>query len=69
MCIYPNPFIFRQGLRIANLIITPVVCGLLMAAVGKFKSRRGKEILRLDSFAYGFVFALSMALVRFLRQE
>lgn len=53
------------GLRIANLIITPVAVGLLMCVLGAWRARRGAPLLRIDKFAYGYLFALSLALVRF----
>lgn len=61
----PTLFISAQWLRIANLLVTPVVAGLLMEALGSWREKRAQETIRLDTFAYGFLFALSMALVRF----
>lgn len=60
----PSLFIKSEGLRYANLIITPIVAGLVMAGIGSWRRKRDKEIIRLDTFFYGFCFALSMALVR-----
>lgn len=61
----PALFITSPWLRIANLILTPVVAGLLMERLGAWRERKDQETIRLDTFAYGFLFALSMALVRF----
>jgi hypothetical protein len=36
-----------------------------MAAIGAWRARRGEPVLRIDRFAYGYLFALSLALVRF----
>jgi hypothetical protein len=36
-----------------------------MGAIGAWRRRRDKAVIRLESFAYGYCFALSMALVRF----
>jgi hypothetical protein len=36
-----------------------------MALIGIWRDRRGQEPIRLDRFAYGYLFALSLALVRF----
>lgn len=33
--------------------------------LGRMRRRQGKELIRLDSFMYGFVFALAMTLIRF----
>lgn len=52
-------------LRILNLLLTPVFGGAAMMLVGAWRRRREQHVVRLDSFAYGYLFALSMALVRF----
>lgn len=54
-----------EELRLANLVFTPIVVGLLMAALGAWRAWHGQIILRIDRFSYGFLFALSLALVRF----
>ena len=51
--------------RVANLVVTPVSAGLFMSLVGVWRRRRGEDVVRLDRFAYGFLFAMAMALVRF----
>jgi hypothetical protein len=51
-------------LRVANLVITPVVAGASTAMIGSWRRRRDQDLVRLDRFAYGYLFALSMALVR-----
>ena len=63
--LFPQLFIEAQWLRVANLLLTPLAAGLLMEAIGSWRERRDKEVLRLESFAYGFCFALGMAVVRF----
>ena len=62
----PNLFIMSEWLRIANLVITPIAAGGVMGAFGAWRRRRNEELIRLDRFAYGFLFALAMALVRFI---
>lgn len=51
--------------RVANLMVTPIAVGLIMGAIGAWRTRRGDSLLRIDSFSYGFLFAFSLALVRF----
>lgn len=53
-------------LRILNLIVTPIACGLIMAKLGQIRARREQRIMKLDTFLYGYLFALSMAIVRFV---
>ncbi len=52
--------------RMLNLFLTPVLAGLSMMVVGAIRRRKGQELVRLDRFGYGFLFAFGMALVRFL---
>jgi len=62
---FPNSFIDRPEYRILNLFITPIVAGLAMALIGRRRRKRGQDRIKLDSFSYGALFALSTALVRF----
>jgi hypothetical protein len=62
--IAPTLFIGSHGGRIANAIVTPVIAGACMAAIGAWRRRRDQEAILLDRFAYGYLFALVMALVR-----
>ena len=64
--LFPTPFLVSRFGRIANVIATPLVAGGVMATFGAWRRRRGEELLRIDRFAYGFLFAFAMALVRFL---
>lgn len=66
LLIFPNSFIRSERFHGINLIITPVICGLAMSALGWLRGRQGQSVLRLDSFLYGFLFAFMMALVRFV---
>jgi uncharacterized membrane protein len=51
--------------RLANLVVTPVLAGLVMALLGRWRARRGDPVLRIDRFACGYLFALAVAVVRF----
>jgi hypothetical protein len=63
--IVPEVFVKAPWLRVANLLLTPVASGLIMAWIGTWRSRREKEVIRIETFSYGFLFAFSMALMRF----
>ncbi|MEI6715175.1 MAG: hypothetical protein WCO60_15560 [Verrucomicrobiota bacterium] len=63
--VHPALFITSQVGRLANLIGTPIVVGLVMGAMGGWREKRGDTVLRIDRFACGFGFAVAMALVRF----
>ncbi len=53
------------ALRLLNLLLTPVAVGLFMCAMGIWRVRKGQAALRIDRFAYGYLFALLFALIRF----
>ena len=64
--VFPRSFIRSERFHGINLLITPLVAGFVMGAVGRWRARHGETLLRLDSFVYGFLFAFAMALVRFV---
>ena len=66
LLIFPRSFVRSETFHGISLLITPVVSGLAMGALGRWREGRGETLLRLDSFVYGFVFAFAMALVRFV---
>lgn len=61
----PTYLVKGKGLRIANLLFTPICVGLAMSGLGAWRARHNQAVLRIDRFAYGFMFALGVALVRF----
>lgn len=65
LLLFPSLFMDTRSAQIANLILAPVAAGLAMVALGSWRRRHGQEVIRLDRFAYGYLFALAMAAVRF----
>jgi hypothetical protein len=65
LLVFPDSFVRSRNFHGINLIITPLLAGLAMAGIGRLRERKGQTIIRLDSFAYGFLFAFAMASVRF----
>ena len=65
LLVFPEPFVRSERFPGINLIITPVLTGLAMSAIGRLREKQGKYSIKLDSFVYGFLFAFAMALVRF----
>lgn len=61
---FPNNLV-PEPWRLLNLVATPFAVGALMVAMGAWRARRGQPVLRIDRFAYGYLFALALALVRF----
>lgn len=64
--LFPNLFIDARWLRVVNLLLTPLAAGFIMETIGAWRERREKDVLRLESFTYGFCFAFAMAVVRFV---
>jgi hypothetical protein len=50
--------------RWLNFVVTPLMAGFSMVLLGKLRARRGDPLLRMDHFAYGYLFALAVAVVR-----
>lgn len=61
---FPN-YLVPGAWRVANLIATPIAVGCFMVIMGAWRARRGEPVLRIDRFAYGYLFALGVALIRF----
>ncbi len=62
---HPLHFTKTLGMRIAALILVPLAAGAIMSLIGSWRQRRDRLLIRLDRFAYGYLFALAMAVVRF----
>ncbi|MBT9507946.1 hypothetical protein [Rhodoferax sp.] len=54
-----------QPWRLVNLVITPLAVGGIMVFMGAWRAKRGQSVLRIDRFSYGYLFALSLAFIRF----
>jgi hypothetical protein len=63
--LFPVHWVKGDTLRLVNLGMTPVLTGLLMSVIGRWRAHRDQELLRIDRFSYGYLFALSLGLVRF----
>lgn len=64
LAVAPNYLIKDPNYQIINLIITPIIIGICMAALGGLLRRRNKTVLAFDSFVNGYAFALVMSLSR-----
>jgi hypothetical protein len=63
--LFPHHLVHPTRLHGISLLISPILTGLLMAQIGRIVQRWGRKPVRIESFGYGFIFALAMALVRF----
>lgn len=65
LLIFPHPLVHPSQLHGISLIISPIVTGLMMSWIGSILRGRGKKVVQIESFRYGFAFAFGMALIRF----
>lgn len=62
---FPDYLMANAQWRVLSAACTPVAAGLCIAALGAWRARRGQAVLRIDKFAFGYLFALAFGLVRF----
>jgi hypothetical protein len=66
LLVFREHFIKDSALRVLSLIFTPLLAGLVMWAIGRWRMRRQLDSIRLESFAHGYLFALGMGLIRYV---
>ncbi len=66
LLVMPNAMAHTQFMRIGTLLVAPVIAGVAMAIIGALRAKNGQEVLRIDRFGYGYLFALAMSAVRFV---
>ena len=62
---FPHPLVHPSRVHGISVVITPLVTGLIMSKIGLMRRRKGRDSVQLESFGYGFTFALGLAIVRF----
>ena len=62
--IFPHPVVPASKLHGISPLVSPLITGLAMAAIGDGVRRRGRLPVRIESFAYGFTFAFAFSLIR-----
>jgi hypothetical protein len=62
----PEPLIATKALQLTYLAVAPVLIGLAMAWIGRCFAKAQKARTALESFSFGWLFAFSFALTRFL---
>ena len=68
LLILPHRLIHREhpiGFHGISLLISPIIAGAVLSSAGAAMRRWGKKVTPVETFGYGFAFALGMALVRF----
>jgi len=66
LLIFPKAFARSSTLPGISLVITPILGGLLMSYIAWLRVRTWDWTIRLETFAYGFLFAFAMTLLRLL---
>jgi hypothetical protein len=69
LLIFPKAFARSSTLPGISLVITPILGGLLMSYIAWLRVRTWDWTIRLETFAYGFLFAFAMTWLRFLFTE
>lgn len=64
--LFPQHMVTAPVWRWVNLLVTPIAVGLCMSWIGSWRAKHGQVPLRIDRFSYGYLFALALALVRFV---
>jgi hypothetical protein len=64
--LFPHPLVAQSRFHGISMVVSPVITGLVMSAVGRMLRNRGREPVEIESFGFGFAFALGVAFIRFL---
>ena len=64
--VFPHPLLHPSKLHGISILLSPLMTGFVMSGLGRTVQRRGRMPARIETFAYGFTFALGMALMRFI---
>ena len=62
---FPQHIVRHSYIPGISLLLSPLMTGFMMSFIGSALRRRDKKVTRIESFGYGFAFALGMALIRF----
>ena len=63
--VFPHHLVRPTRVHGIVLLVSPILTGLLMAQIGRTVRRWSRQPVRIESFGYGFIFALALGLVRF----
>ena len=63
LLVAPHAFLSSAALRLANVVVSPLVAGAAIASLGALRVRRGLVVLPFDRFFSGYAFAFAFAVV------
>jgi hypothetical protein len=66
VAIFPHPLVHPSRFHGISLLVCPLITGGVMFAAGRLEQRFGRKPTQIETFWIGFVFALAMAITRFL---
>jgi hypothetical protein len=66
LMIFPHPLFHPSKIHGISLVVSPIITGVAMSALGSLLRRREVRVVSIESFPNAFTFAFGMALVRFL---
>ena len=65
LLIFPKAFARSSTMPGISLVITPILGGVFLSYIAWLRVRTWDWTIRLETFAYGFLFAFAMTLLRF----
>jgi hypothetical protein len=65
LLLIPHRLVPPSRIHGISLVVSPLITGMFMSQVGSLLRSKGKRTVQIESFAYGFAFALGVAIVRF----
>jgi hypothetical protein len=66
LLVFPHKFAIPIWLQLLNVGLTPMIVGVSMVGIGRWRRRRNQPALLLHKFSIGFLVALVFALVRLI---
>ena len=66
LIVFTHTFLQNSGLRIANLIVSPLLSGILAQILARHRAKLNPFLIPRNHFWYGFSFSLGITSVRFV---
>ena len=66
LLVFGRPIISVAWLRIANLVVAPIVCAFLFRALAERRAKKNFRIVAREHFWHAFWFTLGWVIVRFV---
>ena len=66
LLVFPHKFAVPIWLQLLNVALTPIIVGVSMVGIGRWRRRRNQPALLLHRFSFGFLVAFVFAVVRLI---